>query len=118
MHKHTLTHTYIYIQIHIYMYSYLEHLVPLPILDIIHLLDLDYNILSNLHHLGSPLGYCTLIFDLMRYLNIYNACIYIYSIHACMHIHTFIYTHIFHSMWTPKTSTRYAWEAEPGVPDE
>ena len=35
-----------------------------------------------------------------------------------MHIHTSIYTHIFHSMWTPKTSTCYVWEAEPGVPDE
>ena len=41
---------------------------------------LDYNILYNLHCLGSPLGYCTLIFDLMRNLYIYNACIYIYSI--------------------------------------
>ena len=35
-----------------------------------------------------------------------------------MHIHKSIYTHIFHSMWTPQTSTRYVWEAEPGVPDE
>ena len=34
-----------------------------------------------------------------------------------MHIHTSIYTHIFHSMWTPpQTSTLYVWEAEPGVP--
>ena len=41
---------------------------------------LDYNIFSNLHCLGSPLGYCTLIFDLMRNLYIYNACILIYSI--------------------------------------
>ena len=41
---------------------------------------LDYNILSNLHCLGSPFGYCTLIFDLMRNLYIYNACIHIYSI--------------------------------------
>ena len=40
---------------------------------------LDYNILSNLHYLGSPLGYCTLIFDLIRNLYIYNACKYIYS---------------------------------------
>ena len=40
---------------------------------------LDYNILSNLHYLGSPLGYCTLIFDLMRNIYIYKACIYIYS---------------------------------------
>ena len=36
--------------------------------------------------------------------------------HACMHIHTSTYT--FHSMWTSQTSTRYFWEAEPGVPDE
>ena len=35
-----------------------------------------------------------------------------------MHIHTSIYTYIFHSMWTSQTSTRYVWEAEPGVPDE
>ena len=28
-----------------------------------------------------------------------------------MHIHTSIYTHIFHSMWTPQTSTRYVLEA-------
>ena len=34
---------------------------------------LDYNILSNLHYLGSPLGYCALIFYLMRNLYIYNA---------------------------------------------
>ena len=38
---------------------YLEHLVPL--------LKLDINILSILHYLVSPLGFCTLIFDLMRY---------------------------------------------------
>ena len=38
--------------------------------------------------------------------------------HACMHIHTSIYTHIFHSMWTPQTSTSYVWEVEPGVPDK
>ena len=41
---------------------------------------LDYNILSNLHYLLSPLGYCKVIFDLTRNLYIYNACIYIYSI--------------------------------------
>ena len=35
-----------------------------------------------------------------------------------MHIHTCIYTYIFHSMWTSQTLTRYVWEAEPGVPDE
>ena len=29
--------------------------------------------------MGSPLGFCTLIFDLMRNLYIYNACIYIHS---------------------------------------
>ena len=40
----------------------LEHLVPL--------LKLDINILSILHYLGSPLGFCTLIFDLMRNLYI------------------------------------------------
>ena len=44
------------------------------------LLKLDINILSILHYLGSPLGFCTLIFDLMRNLYIYNACIYIHSI--------------------------------------
>ena len=52
--------------------DYLEHLVPL--------LKLDINILSILHYLGSPLGFCTLIFDLMRNLHIYNACTYIHSI--------------------------------------
>ena len=31
----------------------------------------DINILSILHYLGSPLGYCTLIFDLMRNLYIF-----------------------------------------------
>ena len=39
---------------------------------------------------------------------------YIYM-HVCTH--TSIYTHIFHSMWIPQTSTRYVWEAEPGVPE-
>ena len=47
---------------------------------IVPLLKLDINILSILHYLGSPLGYCTLIFDLMRNLYIYNACKYIYYI--------------------------------------
>ena len=37
----------------------------------------DINILSILHYLGSPLGLCTLNFDLMRNLYIYNACTYI-----------------------------------------
>ena len=38
---------------------------------------LDINILSILHYLGSPLGQCTLIFDLMRniYFYIYLHCI-------------------------------------------
>ena len=43
----------------------LEHLVPLPILDIIICLFLDHYILSIFHYLGSPLNYHTLIFDLM-----------------------------------------------------
>ena len=30
----------------------------------------------------------------------------------------YIYIYIIHSMWTSQTSTRYVWEAEPGVPDE
>ena len=39
--------------------------------------------------------------------------------YACMYAHaSSIYTYIFHSMWTPQTSTHYIWEAEPGVPDE
>ena len=54
--------------------DYLEYLVPLP--------ELDITILSILH-LGSPLGFCTLIFDLMRNLYISNACIYIHSIPSC-----------------------------------
>ena len=39
-----------------------------------------------------------------------------------MYAHTYIYIYIYiiHSMymWTSQTSTRYVWEAEPGVPDE
>ena len=37
-----------------------------------------------------------------------------------MYAHTdiYIYTYIFHSKWSPQTSTRYVWEAEPGVPNE
>ena len=57
-----------------YVY-YLEHLVPL--------LKLDINILSILHYLGSPLGFCTLIFDLMRNLYIYNVCLS-YNAHYCL----------------------------------
>ena len=40
--------------------------------------------------------------------------------YTCMYAHThiYIYTYMFHSMWTTQTSTRYVWEAEPGVPDE
>ena len=34
------------------------------------------------------------------------------------HTYIYIYIHIIHSMWTSQTSTRYVWEAEPGVPDE
>ena len=48
-------------------------------LDYLNLSNLDYYILSIFHHLGSPLSYRTLIFDLMRNLYIYNACIYIHS---------------------------------------
>ena len=57
-------------------FIYLEHLVPL--------LKLDIKILSILHYLRSPLGFCTLIFALMRNLYIYNKCIYIHSIHAIL----------------------------------
>ena len=39
-----------------YHFSYLEHLVPLPLLDIIICPFLDYNILSIFHNLGSPLS--------------------------------------------------------------
>ena len=41
---------------------------------------LDYHILSMFHYFGSPLSYHTLIFDLMRNMYIYNACISIHSI--------------------------------------
>ena len=60
--------------------DYLEHLVPLPLLDIIICPFLDYNILSIFHNLGSPLIYHTLIFDLMssRNMYLYNAYIYTY----------------------------------------
>ena len=62
------------------MLLYLEHLVPLPILDIIICPFLDYYILSIFHNLGSPLSYHTLIFDLMssRNMYLYNAYIYTY----------------------------------------
>ena len=60
--------------------DYLEHLVPLPLLDIIICPFLDYYILSIFHNLGSPLSYHTLIFDLMssRNMYLYNAYIYTY----------------------------------------
>ena len=63
-----------------YVCAYLEHLVPLPLLDIIICPFLDYNILSIFHNLGSPLSYHTLIFDLMssRNMYLYNAYIYTY----------------------------------------
>ena len=59
---------------------YLEHLVPLPLLDIIICPFLDYYILSIFHDLGSPLSYHTLIFDLMSSSNMYLYNAYIYSI--------------------------------------
>ena len=42
---------------------------------------------------------------------------YIYM-YIYMHVCTYIHLYIIHSMWTSQTSTRYVWEAEPGVPDE
>ena len=59
---------------------YLEHLVQLPILDIIICQFLDYYILSIFHNLGSPLSYHTLIFHLMssRIMYLNNAYIYTY----------------------------------------
>ena len=44
---------------------------------------LDIKILSILHYLGSHLGLCTLMFDLMRNLYIYNACTYILLLSKC-----------------------------------
>ena len=44
---------------------------------------LDINILIILHQLGNPFDQCTLIFDLMGNLYIYNVCTYI-----------FLFTHI------------------------
>ena len=46
---------------------------------------------------------------------------YVYKyIYMCIYIHVCTYTHLYihHSMWTSQTSTRYVWEAEPGVLDE
>ena len=59
---------------------YLEHLVPLPLLDKIICPYLDYYILSIFHYLGSSLNYHTFIFDLMSSKNmyLYNAYIYTY----------------------------------------
>ena len=56
-----------------------EHLVPLPLLDIIICPFLDYYILSIFYHLGSPLSYHTLIFDLMSSRNMYLYNTYIYT---------------------------------------
>ena len=42
----------------------------------------------------------------------------VYNTYTQYITHVYIYIYIFHSMWTTKTSTRYVWEAEPGVPDE
>ena len=65
--------------------DYLEHLVPLPLLDIIICPLSDYYILSIIHNLGSPLSYHTLIFDLMssRNMYLYNAYIYTYILIMC-----------------------------------
>ena len=52
---------------------------------------LDINILSILHHLGSPLDQCTLIFDIMRNLYIYNACTYIFLF---THIQAYVLSYI------------------------
>ena len=41
---------------------------------------IDNYILYILYYLVSPLNYCMLIFDLMRNLHIYNACINFHSI--------------------------------------
>ena len=42
---------------------------------------------------------------------------YIYM-HVCTYIHLYIHIYYSQHMWTSQTSTRYVWEAEPGVPDE
>ena len=57
----------------------LDHLVPLPLLDIIICPFLDYYILSIFYNLGSPLSYHTLIFDLMSSRNMYLYNTYIYT---------------------------------------
>ena len=68
-------------------YGYLEHLVPLPLLDIIICPFLDYYTLSIFHNLGSPLSYHTLNFDLMssRNMYLYNAYIYTYILFTLKH---------------------------------
>ena len=38
--------------------------------------------------------------------------------HVCTYTHLYIHIDIFHSVWSTQTSTRYVWEAEPGVQDE
>ena len=62
----------------------LDHLVQLPLLDIIICPYLDYYILSIFHYLGSPLKYDTLIFDLMssRNMYLYNAYIYTHILYV------------------------------------
>ena len=59
--------------------DYLEHLVPLPKLDIIICPFLDYYILSIFRGLGGPLSYHTWIFDLMSSRNMYRYNAYIYT---------------------------------------
>ena len=71
----------------IYMCIYM-YLVPLPILDFIICLFLDYYILSIFNNLGSPLSYHMLIFDLMssRNMYLYNAYIYTYILYVYVDI--------------------------------
>ena len=49
---------------------------------------LDINVLSILHHLGSSVDYCTLIFDLMRgiYISVMHAYIFLYFICNIAHV--------------------------------
>ena len=49
---------------------------------------LDNYILSFFHYLGSPLSYCTLIFDLMRNLYIHKAYIILFDFIEYFHHHT------------------------------